>query len=75
MKIKKMVKKFKQAYDEGFVTDLTDYAYCNSDCDNCPAAKACDFLAESKNFVVFQTNYDRDILPHVQDYGQSHERD
>ena len=52
---------FVQAQEEGFVTDLENNAECSSECQNCPANRACTELAKDINGEpdnsIFVTNY------------------
>ena len=57
---------FEEAIDQGIVTDIVD-AECDDRCTECPAAPACEQLAEDRNYKTFLANYRRDIYPIMKD--------
>jgi len=48
---------FRDAEEEGYITDLMKAEECNSGCETCPAGDACEQLAEGKDYKKFVKNY------------------
>ncbi len=55
----KIVDAFMQAKEEGFVKTFDNNIECNDDCNACPAAEACLYLSEGKEYDIFVFNYRR----------------
>ena len=65
---KEMADMFIEARDKGFVSDLLNNAKCDSECDDCPANRACTQLTEgSYVYKVFVGNYNVDVLPIIKE--------
>ena len=52
-----LIQAYRDAYDEGYVTDLEDPEACNGDCVTCPASQACEQLSNNGNYKTFVKNY------------------
>ncbi len=48
---------FRDAEEEGYITDLMNDNECNSQCETCPAGDACEQLAEGKEYANFVKNF------------------
>ena len=65
---KAMLLAFKKAEQEGFVTNLENYAECISYkdvkiCKICPAKAACNTLSYTRKYNLFINNFDKLIRP------------
>ena len=58
---KQMIRLYIEAQQQGFVQELRTNS-CNQECEECPAALACDQLSEG-DYPTFVKNYKEDILP------------
>lgn len=63
-----MLEMYEQAQSMYYITDLANYADCDSECSECPAQPSCKQLSNlngESDYETFQKNFDKLIRPNL----------